>query len=172
MRCLPAVSLLALTLSMTLLAACASYGASDREMTIPGYTAGDIWLEVLNFARTRRFRRDPIESDDGRRIFTSKWRTVAVAFRRGSRKRFRASVVPADSGWMVRYHVEVQRITSTHKAMRPEDDDWAYSGQDQTSEQEFVQVMRIAFRLDESAGDQREGKELVPGPGTGRGSGR
>ena len=98
--------------------------------------------------------------------------STSIPFLRRRRSRTTTSrvVVPADSGWKIRYHVEVQRITTTHKAMRPEDDDWGYSGQDQTSEQEFAYVMRIAFRLDERAGDQREGKELVPGPG--RGSGR
>jgi len=141
----PLLSLLAL------LSGCASFGANYREIVIPTHTAGDIWREIEKFARSRNFPPDPAETDVGKRIYTSRWAGVSAAFRRGAnRRRFFAQIVPVDEGWMIQFHVEVQRVDDFAKRMRPEEEDWEFGGQDRTKEEEFYRVMQIVFQLEET----------------------
>lgn len=90
------------------------------------------------------------DSDRGLGVWQSRWRDRYVeGVARPGRYRLRCEILidegSAEKGWVVRYHVEQQKVKDLTKSRDPAEGDWSSDGQDQESE--FLFGSRLALRL-------------------------
>ncbi len=158
--------LLSFLILVSCFSSCLSYGPEYREVEITGHTGAEIWRQVAGFATANGFREDSNETDIGRRIYQSRWSGESVAFRRGSRRRFHAQILPLEESppkFLVQYYVETQHVADTSKNMQPQEHDWEFLGQDRLLEAVFLRVMQVAF-------NPRRGRGAPPGAAAPTGS--
>ncbi|MBK8100306.1 MAG: hypothetical protein IPK26_24660 [Planctomycetes bacterium] len=90
------------------------------------------------------------DSDRGLGIWQSRWRERYLGgVARPGRYRLRCEILidegTAEKGWVVRYHVERQKVSDLTRSRDPAENDWSSDGQDQESE--FLFGSRLALRL-------------------------
>lgn len=90
------------------------------------------------------------DSDRGLGIWQSRWRERYLGgVARPGRYRLRCEILidegATDKGWVVRYHVEQQKVADLTKSRDPAESDWSSDGQDQ--DREFLFGSRLALRL-------------------------
>lgn len=110
-----------------------------------------VWSEVQAVAALHGYQRDPKVTDDGLRIYQSKWKTRTFGFGNTERTRVRAEVErPKDkpTGWLVRFYVERQTVKDFAKAMDPEEKDWSSNGQHKGVEELMDAQLRRRLALE------------------------
>lgn len=110
--------------------ACAGPSFSPRQLDLE-MPFEDAWTEFERLVVQAGFRPDPQETDRGNKVIQSKWRTRALAFRRGSRKRLRGEFTKGDPGHvLLDFYVENQIVKDFARSMNPAEEDWQHAGQD------------------------------------------
>ena len=158
-----------LVLATAFAASCQSYYKEYRELPVSGLSTEKAWELCLDTAQTR-FRLDPSKTDTGLRQFTTRWkRSAQNRFGKGIRRRAFFEVVDnpnppkepreatakveassngtngraKDKHLLIRYYVELQRMTSMERTRNPKEDDWSNEGQDANAELLLLHQLRL-----------------------------
>jgi len=121
-----------------------------RELDAPNKSFGDVWVGLQHVTRRLGYAADRGETDRGRRVFQSTWRTQAKFPRGSARHRVRAEVnriEPNKPGWRVRCYVERQKVDTIGRSLNPREEDWEPDGQDLDRENTFVGTLRAELGL-------------------------
>lgn len=114
---------------------------------------GALWTEFVEVARSQGYRAEPLETDRGRRVYLSKWRTREGAFRTARRSRLhgRFERDPDDpERWLLEFHVELQEVTAVGGGLDAEERDWSDAGQYGAMEERLIGMLHL--RLGEELG--------------------
>jgi hypothetical protein len=127
-------------------AGCFGGSAQWREVNVGKVPLGDAWTAMEEIAAVDGYPVDAAATDRGLREFTSRWRSVELPFRKGSRRRVHARFAQGeDDSWTIRYYVEVQTVDDIAKAFEPTERDWSAAGQDAETESRFAAKLRTRF---------------------------
>ncbi len=114
----------------------------------------DVWVAMVDVAQVDGYPIDQATTDRGMKIFQSRWRTIELPFRQGSRKRVHAEFEQREKDWWVLFYVERQKITDIDQTFDPEEDAWSGDGQDTETERRFGVKLARRFR---DAADREDG---------------
>lgn len=144
---------------------CFTFSPTYRELDAPDKSFGDIWVGMQLLTRRLGYAADRAETDRGRRVFQSTWRTQ-TRFPRGSvRHRVRVEVDRIEvnmPGWRLRCYVERQRVDTIGRSLSPREEDWEPDGQDLERENTFMGQLRTELGLEAIAPTVRPRDKDLP----------
>jgi hypothetical protein len=140
-------------LSATFVLACLLFGACStakdwQELQVGPQTFADVYDGVQEIADSGGFVPSAGDCDRGLGVWQSRWRMrVLDAIGHPGRQRLHVEIKDGapDTGWLIRFYVEQQKVKDLRKSMGPSEDDWSRDGQD--SETEDLYGQRLARRL-------------------------
>lgn len=135
--------------AVCLLAACAvpPRWRDLGERAVPFETA---WNAVVETSGRHGFSANDRDTDRGRGVFCSRWRSTTQGFGESRRLRVRAElergqVVEAQLAWRVRFCVERQAVPNMARSMNPRESDWEADGQETNLEDVIETQLRMRF---------------------------
>jgi len=133
-----------------LLAACATPMREWRDLGERELPFEDVWNGVVETCSRHGFVIDERESDRGRGVFTSRWRTSTMGFGQSRRQRVRAELIPGSEAgarvaWQLRFCVERQTVGDMARSLDPRETDWKPDGQERGMEDIIEAQLRLRF---------------------------
>jgi len=121
-----------------------------REVETGPAPRAEVYDAVDYLARGDGFLPGP-DCDRGLGIWESKWKYRHLGLGRPGRYRLRAELMidqgSSETGWLVRYKIDQQKVDDLRKATNPRERDWETDGQDTEREALFGERFRLRFGL-------------------------